>query len=306
MAILELERINNGIRKFGETRAVVVLFFLLPPLFWAGNFIVGRAVRDEIPPVTLSFARWVLASLILLPFSYKIILKEYRAYIENWQLTLITSVTGFAAFNSLIYLGLQSTPATNGTILNAFIPILISLFGALFFGLSVTWRLSVGILLSLCGILTIVSAGDWNNLLALNINQGDFIIFIAMICWAIYTIGLKQIPPSLNRIGMMSVQMLIAVIILLPFYFWELGTGALPVWNLHSILSLLYIGVVPSIGAFLLYMQCVKLLGPAKASLSIHLIPVFGALLSALFLDEFVQIYHLWGIILIFMGITLS
>ncbi len=181
MAILELSRINNGIRKFGETRAVVVLFFLLPPLFWAGNFIVGRAVRDEIPPVTLSFARWVLASLLLLPFSYKIIIKEYREYLHNWRLTLVTSVTGFAAFNSLIYLGLQSTPATNGTILNAFIPILISLFGALFLGLSVTWRLSVGILLSLCGILSIVSAGDWNNLLALNVNHGDFIIFIAMI-----------------------------------------------------------------------------------------------------------------------------
>ncbi len=306
MAILELSRINNGIRKFGETRAVVVLFFLLPPLFWAGNFIVGRAVRDEIPPVTLSFARWVLASVLLLPFSYKIILNEYREYIHNWRLTLVTSITGFAAFNSLIYLGLQSTPATNGTILNAFIPILISLFGALFFGLSVTWRLGVGILLSLCGILTIVSAGDWNNLLALNINQGDFIIFVAMICWAIYTIGLKQIPPSLNRLGLMSVQMLIAIVILLPFYLWELSTGAEPVWNFHSAMSLLYIGVVPSIGAFLLYMQCVKLLGPAKASLSVHLIPVFGALLSALFLGEFVQMYHLWGIALIFLGITLS
>ncbi len=104
----------------------------------------------------------------------------------------------------------------------------------------------------------------------------------------------------------MSVQMLIAIVILSPFYLWEVTTGAEPVWNLHSILSLLYIGVVPSIGAFLLYMQCVKLLGPAKASLSVHLIPVFGALLSALFLGEFVQLYHLWGIALIFLGITLS
>ncbi|CAM3076233.1 DMT family transporter [Vibrio diazotrophicus] len=306
MAIFELGRLNTGVRKLSESRAVIVFFFLLPPLFWAGNFIVGRAVRDEIPPVTLSFSRWVLASILLLPFSYKFILKEWKLYIEQWRLTLVTSITGFAAFNSFIYLGLQSTPATNGTLLNAFIPILISIFGALFFGLAITWRLCLGITLSLCGILTIVSAGDWNNLLALNINYGDFIIFLAMVCWAIYTIGLKQLPPTINRLGLMSVQMILAILALLPFYLWEVYSGQYPVWNAHSIMSLLYIGIFPSIGAFLLYMQCVKLLGPAKASLSVHLIPVFGAMLSALFLGEFVQIYHLWGIILIFLGVILS
>jgi len=306
MAIFELSRLSGRVRKLSDTKVIVVLFFLLPPLFWAGNFIVGRAVRNEIPPVTLSFARWVVASIILLPFSYKILLNDWKQYLQTWRLTLITSITGFAAFNSLIYLGLQSTPATNGTILNAFIPILISLFGTLFFGLSVTLRLCAGITLSLCGILTIVSAGNWNNLLALNINHGDFIIFLAMICWAIYTIGLKQLPAGLNRLGLMSVQMMIAIVVLLPFYIWEVQTGPAPVWNYHSISSLLYIGVLPSVGAFLLYMQCVKLLGPAKASLSVHLIPVFGALLSALFLGEYVQLYHLWGIMLIFLGIILS
>ncbi len=306
MAIFELDQINGRIRNLSGTKALVIMFFLLPPLFWAGNFIVGRAVRDEIPPITLSFLRWVLASVLLLPFSYKVLISDWKQYVENWRLVLLTSITGFAAFNSLIYWGLQSTPATNGTILNAFIPILISLFGTLFFGLTVTFRLCAGIALSLCGIFTIVSAGDWSNLLALNINHGDFIIFIAMICWAIYTIGLKRVPATLNKFGLMSVQMAIAIIVLLPFYLWELKTGPTPIWNWHSFSSLVYIGVVPSLGAFLLYMQCVKVLGPAKASLSVHLIPVFGALLSALFLGEFVQMYHLWGILLIFLGIILS
>ncbi len=284
----------------------LILLFLLPPLFWAGNFIVGRAVRAEIPPITLSFDRWVLASLILLPFSYRALRADWRLYLRDWKLVLLTSLTGFAAFNSLIYWGLQSTPATNGTILNAFIPLLISLFGALFFGLTVTVRLVTGILLSLCGVITIVTAGDWRNLLELNINHGDFIIFIAMICWAIYTIALKRIPANLNRLGLMSLQMLLAIVCLLPFYLWEVHSGPAPIWNWHSGLSLVYIGIVPSIGAFLLYMQCVAALGPAKASLSVHFIPVFGALLSALFLGEFVQLYHLWGILLIFLGLTLS
>ncbi|MFB9133854.1 DMT family transporter [Vibrio olivae] len=287
-------------------RVVIILLFLLPPLFWAGNFIVGRAVRDELPPITLSFDRWILASLILLPFSYRWIRRDWRLYFTHWRLITLTSVTGFAAFNSLIYWGLQSTPATNGTILNAFIPLLISLFGALFFGLAMTWRLAAGIVLSLCGVITIVTAGHWANLLELNINQGDFIIFIAMVCWAIYTIGLKRMPAELNRLGLMSVQMMIAIVCLLPFYLWELHTGPAPIWNAHSLMSLLYIGVLPSIGAFLLYMRCVEALGPAKASLSVHFIPVFGALLSAVFLGEFIQLYHLVGIVLIFLGLTLS
>ncbi len=288
------------------SRLTLVCLFLLPPLFWAGNFIVGRAVRTEIPPITLSFDRWLLASLILLPFSYRALHRDWRLYLRHWPLILLTSLTGFAAFNSLIYWGLQSTTATNGTLLNAFIPLLISLFGALFFGLALTARLVLGILLSLCGVVTIVTAGNWGNLLELNINRGDFIIFIAMVCWAIYTIALKRLPAELNRLGLMSLQMLLAIVCLLPFYLWEVHSGPAPIWNWHSALSLLYIGVVPSIGAFLLYMQCVAVLGPAKASLSVHFIPVFGALLSALLLGEFVQLYHVWGILLIFLGLSLS
>ena len=279
---------------------------MLPPLFWAGNFIVGRAVRGEIPPMTLSFFRWIVASLILLPFSWKMIRRDLPLYWRNRWLILGVSVAGITAFNSLIYLGLQSTSVTNGIILNSFIPLLIVLLGALFFGYSIHRLQVAGMLVSFTGVLVIVIRGDWSVLATLSFAHGDLIILSAMVCWALYTIWIKNMPADINRLGLLSVQMAVGLVFLLPFYGWELINKPAPVWNTHSLLSLAYVGLAPSVLAFLLYNACVARLGPERAGLSIHLMPVFGAALSVLLLGESIHIYHLAGALLIFSGIMVA
>lgn len=278
----------------------------LPPLFWAGNFIVGRSVRGDIPPLTLSFDRWVLASLVLLPLTYAILRREWRLYWQYRQRILIASVTGVAAFNSFIYVGLQSTTASNALILNSFIPLLISLFGSLFFKLRLKRTQWLGMTVSFTGVLFILSRGDWQILRSLSFHHGDLVIFVAMVSWAIYTLVIQRMPKELNRLGLLSVQMFVGLLVVAPFYGLEVYSGASPVWNSRTLLALAYVGIVPSVLAYLLYTTSVERLGPAKAGLSIHLIPVFGVLLSILLLGESLHWYQLTGMVLIFIGILRS
>ncbi|CAK7030173.1 DMT family transporter [Saezia sanguinis] len=285
---------------------VGLMILVLPPLFWAGNFVVARAVRESMPPVSLAFGRWVIALVFLLPFAWKAMRKDMPLYWQYRWRVLGVALAGVTAFNSLVYAGLQTTTATNGILLNSFIPILIVFFGALFYGHRLRVIQLCGLLLSFTGVLIIIVHGRWDNLLSLSFSRGDLIIFSAMVCWAFYTLWLRVIPPQVDRVGLTAIQIVIAVVVLLPFFLWEWSTGARPHWNMGSIAALAYVGIFPSVLAYVLYNIGVARVGAARAGVFIHLMPVFGALLSVLFLHEQLHLYHLIGIGAIFMGIGLS
>lgn len=279
---------------------------LLPPLLWAGNFIAGRAVSHEVPPVALSLIRWGLAFLCLLPFAIKPFLRDRVHYLNYRWHVLGTAMTGVLAFNLLVYWGLHSTSATNGIILNSFIPFLVAIFGGLFYQQRLSTRQLLGLLISLIGVLTVVSHGDIQVLRSLAFAPGDIIIFVAMICWALFTLWLKQIPVFIDRTGLMLCQVLIALILLLPLYIWEKQTAVTTVDHVQTVWSLLYIGIFPSVIAFLAYAKAVTLVGSVRASVFIHAMPIFGSLLSSVLLSEPFHGYQLAGMLTIFCGIGLA
>lgn len=276
----------------------------LPPLFWAGNFIVGRAMRDTVPPMALSFYRWLIALVCLLPFAWPAFKRDARHYWRvRWTL-LGVSLTGVAAFNVLVYIGLQSTSAANGMLLNSFIPLLIAALGALLYHERLTLGQWSGMLLSLCGVIIIVSHGSWQALVSLSVARGDLIVFIATVCWAFYTLWLRQIPAAIDRRGLMLAQILIGLVALLPLYVWEWLQGNVAAWNMHSLLAVGYVGIFPSVVAFMLYGAGVMRVGAARAGLFIHLIPLFGALLSVVVLREALHLYQLVGMLAILSGVV--
>lgn len=276
----------------------------LPPLFWAGNFIVGRAMRDTVPPMALSFYRWLIALVCLLPFAWPAFKRDIRHYWRvRWTL-LGVSLTGVAAFNVLVYIGLQSTSAANGMLLNSFIPLLIAALGALLYHERLTLGQWAGMLLSLCGVAIIVSHGSWQALVSLSVARGDLIVFIATVCWAFYTLWLRQIPAAIDRRGLMLAQILIGLVALLPLYVWEWQQGFVAAWNMHSLLAVGYVGIFPSVVAFMLYGAGVMRVGAARAGLFIHLIPLFGALLSVVVLREALHLYQLVGMLAILSGVV--
>lgn len=288
----------------------LLLILSLPPLFWAGNFIVGRAMSGMVPPVALSFLRWVLAFFFLLPFALGAIKRDWHErrslyWAHRWRI-LAVSMLGVAAFNSLVYTGLQSTTATNGILLNSFIPILIMLLGVFFYGQKLRAVQVIGLGISFVGVLSIILHGDWSRLLSLSFGKGDLIVFAAVTGWAIYTLWLRAIPAEINRMSLLVVQIVLGVLTLVPFFAWEWASGLRPQWTPASLAALAYISIFPSVLAYLFYNYGVARAGAAKAGLFIHLMPVFGAILSVLLLDEKLYAYHFIGMACILGGIVLS
>ncbi|WP_420343462.1 DMT family transporter [Paenirhodobacter sp.] len=293
-------------RGMGRIGPMALAALALPSLFWAGNFIVARAARGEVPPMALSFGRWLIAGLCLLPFALPHLRRDWPWYRANWKLVVGTGIPGVTLFNALVYLGLRYTVAANGMLLNSTIPVLILLIGALFLGRPLRLGQGLGLAVSLIGVAVVILHGDWARLVGLEFSRGDLIIFGAMLCWAVYTLGLTRVPREVNRLGLLTVQIGMTLVLLLPFLAWEVASGQVPSWSPAAIGALLYVGIVPSVMATLLYMKAVALAGPQLAGQSVHLIPLYGAVLSMLFLGEPLQAYHLEGFALILAGIGIA
>lgn len=285
------------------TQAIGILLLIPPPLFWAGNFIVGRAMRGEVPPMALSFWRWAIALACLLPFAWGPMRRDRALYWRyRWQILRI-SLAGVVAFTSLVYVGLQWTAAANGLLLNSFIPILIVLFGAVFYRQRLRAVQVFGLAVSFAGVLTIVLHGDWGRLAALDFSAGDLLVFAAMVCWAFYTLWLRAIPPEVDRIGLLGAQAGLGLVVLGVLCLAERASGAVPSWRAETLAALGYLGVFPSVFAYLLYNLGVARVGAARAGMSIHLIPVFGVALAVLFLHETLHAYHVLGMAAILGGL---
>lgn len=285
----------------------VLPFLVFPPLFWAGNMAVGRAVRNDIDPIALSFGRWVIALIILLPFVFHLMRRDWHLYQQHWKKIVAVSIAGVTLFNTLVYIGLHSTTTTNAILLNSCIPALIMIFGTVFYRQKLHLIQIVGLLISLSGVMCIVLSGEWSRLIHLSFNPGDIIVFSAMVCWALYTLWMKEIPANIDRRGLTGIQIIIAVVVLTPLFWWEASHTEMSLsLNTNALLALAYVGVFPSVIAYLLYTMAVQKVGALRAGLSIHLMPVFGVLLSVFVLGEEIHLYHFVGIAMIAIGLIMS
>jgi len=282
------------------------LLLVFTTLFWSINFVVGRAVHNSIPPIGLAFWRWFGALLILLPFSYPYLREQWPLLRRHWKLMAVYGLLGVASFNTFIYIALQTTTATNALLINSNIPVLIVAFSWLFGGTTLSRRQTIGVLISLAGVITIICRAELQILTSLTVNQGDLWVLLAALCWAFYTYLLRRRPSELNPLCFLTVIIVFGLAVLTPFYLWELSQGLHMVSSLSTYASLVYVALFASVLAFILWNQAVGQIGANKAGLFLHLMPVFGTLLSIIFLGESFHLFHLFGISLIFSGIYLT
>ncbi len=280
---------------------------LFPPLFWAGNFIVGRAMADQTSPISLSFWRWGLALAILLPFVIKPIIRQWAVIKANLAALILLSILSVTAFNTLAYIGLQDTTATNGTLLNSFIPIFILILSSVFFAERISFQQIVGVMVSLLGVFIILSKLNFTVIQQLRFNQGDLWILAGSLDWALYSIFLKRYrPKGLDALGFLGTTMVLGLIVLLPLYLLNPFHEAGLLLNQTTIATLLYIALFPSILAYLAWNYGISRIGASIGGQFIHLMPLFGALMAVIFLNETIQLYHLLGGIAIAIGLWLS
>uniref|UniRef100_Q47C73 EamA domain-containing protein n=1 Tax=Dechloromonas aromatica (strain RCB) TaxID=159087 RepID=Q47C73_DECAR len=282
------------------------LLLTLTVLSWSGNMVIGRGVRGDIPPLTFAFWRWVIAFALILPLALPHLKTQWPLLKKGWKPLLVLGLLGVGGYNTFAYLALQDTTATNAALLNSFIPIATIAISWAFLGKHLRRIEGIGVVVSLCGAMTIISRGDIAVLAHLNLNVGDVWMLVAVLDWAIYTVALAWRPAGVHPMLMLGATTIIGLSALAPAYAWEMAQGR--VMNIHfgSLSALAYVGIFPSFLGYIFYNKGVAEVGPNKASLFIHLMPVFGTLLSFLFLGEIPFWYHYLGIGLIFTGIWLT
>lgn len=274
-------------------------------LFWSGNFILGRFIKDELAPIQLSFFRWFGVLILLVPY---ILIKHkqvQRLLTKHFPIMLLLSLLGVSGFNTLLYKGLQQTSATNALLINSSIPVLIIIFSALILKKPISLLQGFGVLISMGGVIFLALNGELSHLITLEFNQGDLWVITAAFLWAFYSVLLYFKPKDSEVYFATSV--LLGATILWAIHAWQ-GYSVLDFMQLTTAAKLVitYTVLLPSIASFYLWHQGIAIIGASKTGQFTHLMPVFGILLASIFLNEQVHFYHLVGITLVGIGIYIS
>lgn len=282
------------------------LLLAIATLCWAGNFVVGRAMHAEIPPVTLTFWRWVVAGAVLLPFAAPSVWRLRRELRQHWQLLLMLTVTGIVLFHLFVYTGLRSTAAVNAALMLATTPVLIPAISLLLGHEAVTLRQALGIMISLLGVAVIVLRGDPDLIDSLRFNPGDLWILLAVPTWAFYSVLLRRLPSSLPRLAILLAIIVIGIVLLMPLYALEVAYAGTIALTAGTVFAVGYVALFASVLAYICWNQAVMQIGANKAGLFLHLMPVFATALAIILLDEAITGYHAAGVAFIAIGIFLT
>jgi drug/metabolite transporter (DMT)-like permease len=282
------------------------LLLTLTPFFWACNWIVGRGLHTEIPPMAMTFYRWFFALLILAPFALPHVRREWPIVWRHRGVLSLLGVVGVGTHNALAYLGLNYTTAINGVILNSFIPVMIIALSWIFLRESLSRLQLSGVAVSLCGVLAILSGGSLETLASLSLNRGDLLVILAMLLWSIYTIGLRWRPAGLHMLTFLFVIACIGDAAVLPLYLGEMALGARMTFSWFNLAALVSVALFSSVLAYIFWNRGVEQVGANVAGLFVHLMPVFGTILAWLLLGERLRPFHVVGIALILTGIYVT
>ena len=276
-------------------------------LFWAGNFMVGKfAFLENIPPMSLVFLRWSLVWLILLPFTYKEIIRHKDTIITNLPLLFFLAFTSVGLFNTFTYLSLVHTQVINASLFNTAIPAAI-IFLCFLFKIEKTNKFQIlGLILSVFGILSIITKLDLNVLLSLNFNKGDLIMIGGVITWGLYSAFLKNKKFTLPLLTLVHVLCTFGLIFIFPQFLYEFSQGLRVSFNTNLYYTLIYLALFPSIGSYYCWAGAVAIIGANRAGIFLSLIPFFSTIMAIIFFNEQFEFFHLIGSILIILGLFLS
>ncbi|GAB6052227.1 DMT family transporter [Magnetospira thiophila] len=282
------------------------LLLTLAVSFWSINFVVGRAIHAEIPPVGLAWWRWAGALLLVTPLAWRHLSEDWPALRQGWKVTTLCALTGITLFNTLIYAALHHTVAINAALLQSAMPTLIVVLAFVSRGDSFRPVQLLGLFVSTFGVLTVITRGDVASLLNLSFNRGDLLVVGAVISYAVYSVAVKQ-RPAVHPMSFLWAIFAVGLVILTPVYVWEHLSGqVMPLDQPLAWATVGYVALFPSLLSYLFFNRGVELVGPGRAGLFIHFLPVFTSLLAVAVLGEAFLWYHGVGLALILGGIALA
>lgn len=259
---------------------------------------------SEVPPFTLALLRWSTALLLLAFLFGRSVWRNRALFFQRWKTVLFLACTGVAGFNTLAYIAVQYTDSINAALMNSATPIMIVAISYF----SLRERLSpisgTGIVISMVGVLWIISRGSWNALISFSFNKGDLWMLLAIFSWALYSVGMKKLAGVIPANELFTVKVALTVIILFPLSVIELIVRNKPVdFTWGTVTGVFYLGIFASIIAFSSWNKAVSLIGPSRCASFLNLIPLFSAIFATLFAGEQIRFYHLMGTIFILSGV---
>jgi len=279
----------------------------LATFIWSGNFIIARGVYKEIPPVSLNFYRWLIASIIIFPFAMKKFIVEWPVVKRTWIYFFFASLLGVSLFNTFVYVAGHYTTAINLALIGTTSsPIMANIMARIF----LKERLSVlklfGMLLCVIGVLCLLSKGNPENLLGLKFSTGDIWILLAAFCFAVYNTMVKKKPAAVSPVNFLFTTFALGTILVIPFFIWESQHTAAVTWNRNVIISVLYLAIGASVICFFIWNKAIGILGAGRTVLFGNLIPIFTSLIAVIKLHEEFTWIHVVSMILVFSGLILA
>ena len=286
---------------------IAAIYLVCATLFWAGNFIVGKTASiNEIPPISLNFYRWLVAWLILLPFTFRELIKKKNYILNNIGLFIVLGITAVTIFNSALFYSLKFTQVISGVLMISTVPVMIIFISSLLKIEKTNFFQIIGVGFSLTGVLFIITKADLGLLKNLDFNRGDLIMIIAMLSWATYSALLKKKKYELSQISLLQVVISFGVIFLIPLYFIDMNMGNSIKLEKPFFLTLTYVVLFPGLASFFFWIKGVALIGANRSGVFLHLMPIFGAVMAMIIFNEKFMFYHLIGAVFILIGIILS
>jgi drug/metabolite transporter (DMT)-like permease len=280
----------------GEKQAALLL--TLTMLCYAGNHVIGRAVHGELPPLGLSFWRWIFGAAILLPFVAPGLGRAMSYYRRHWPLFALLGLTMIGS-TSLVLVGLNFTTATNTSLINATQPTITALLCWIFLRDRLSLWQWCGIVIAFVGIAQMILRADWQVLSSLSFNRGDLIVLLAMFGFATYAINIRRIPGELTPAQSLFGVIVFGLVPLLPFYLVESVVYRTVSVTWHTLLVVITLSLLVSVLGMLMWTRGNQLIGPNRAAVYMNLLPLFGVILAVVFLRENVAAHHLVGGVLI-------
>ena len=281
-------------------------YLICTMLFFAGAIVVGRAIREDVPPMGLVFWRNVFALILLLPFVAQALRAEWYLMVRHWRLMV---VIGFfnAIGQALVYIGLHTTTAVAGAVINATQPVLIVVLAWLMIREMLSRRQGIGLAIALLGVLVIVARGNLDHLLSLQFVIGDIWIELAMISWSVYQVLIKRVPREMSPFVLLFILTFTGMVGLAPFYIGELLLTDWRVeFNLVTVLTIGYATIFVQILAVVCLNLGIAYLGPSRSGAFFYLMPVFAGIMAIFLLGETLEVYHLVALALVFSGVYFS
>lgn len=283
----------------------IYILLIICVAFWSGNFVLGRFIRLELDPLELAFFRWLGVTVLFLPQ----ILKGYKSILQSLKnhflYMIAVSFLSVTCFNTFLYVGLQSTTATNALLINSSIPILIILFSIIILKINISRLQISGVILSMIGVIFLALQGDFTNLLALKFNHGDIWVIASSLAWALYSTLVKLKPKDVTNF-LPSTVLLGTIMLSIPFFANGYKIESIVSVSVNAKLVILYTILFASMASYYLWNLGIASIGADKTGQFTHLMPLFGILLAYFFLGEKLFLYQIFGFCLIGFGIWLS